>query len=106
MKRLPRLLAILLLAVAAQPVLAHGTEEHDEATAESAPTLADANVERQPAGASVEAQHDEHAGSVWTKLHPATVHFPIALLAMAALTELFAIVRPSPQLHGAVRVMA
>jgi len=42
---------------------------------------------------------------VLKKLHPATVHFPIALFLMAALTEAFAIARPSQNLNSAVRIM-
>src|SRR3546814_3801073 len=38
-------------------------------------------------------------------LHPATVHFPIALLLMAALTELFVMVRRTPEREAAVKIM-
>src|SRR3546814_6164691 len=38
-------------------------------------------------------------------LHPATVHFPIALLLMAALTELFVMVRRTPKREAAVKIM-
>src|SRR3546814_8015269 len=38
-------------------------------------------------------------------LHPATVHFPIALLLIAALTELFVMVRRTPEREAAVKIM-
>src|SRR3546814_17202667 len=38
-------------------------------------------------------------------LHPATVHFPIALLLMAALTELFVMVRRTPEREAAMKIM-
>src|SRR3546814_7074762 len=39
------------------------------------------------------------------RLHPATVHFPIALLLMAALTELLVMVRRTPEREAAVKMM-
>ena len=42
---------------------------------------------------------------VLKSLHPATVHFPIALLLMAALTELFVMARRTPEREAAVKIM-
>src|SRR3546814_12040474 len=38
-------------------------------------------------------------------LHPATVHFPIALLLLAALTALLVLVRPPPDREAALKIM-
>lgn len=105
-----RLLAALSLAIVSQPGLAHGTEQHEEATTQSVEGPAAESERAIDARGKVtpgqpEAQHDARSGSIWTKLHPATVHFPIALLLMAALTELMAIIRPATGLSGAVRIM-
>jgi uncharacterized membrane protein len=44
--------------------------------------------------------------AVLKKLHPATIHFPIALFFMAAATELFVMRRKGAGLESAVRVLA
>lgn len=59
--------------------------------------------------------HDEAGGhmaqgetgvvAILKKLHPATIHFPVALFLMAALTELFVMRRKGAGLEGAVRVL-
>jgi uncharacterized membrane protein len=59
--------------------------------------------------------HDEAGGhadegeagvmAVLKKLHPATIHFPIALFLMAAATELFVMRRKGAGLESAVRVL-
>ena len=59
--------------------------------------------------------HDEAGGhadesetgvmAVLKKLHPATIHFPIALFFMAAATELFVMRRKGAGLESAVRVL-
>src|SRR3546814_16961754 len=43
--------------------------------------------------------------AVLKKLHPATIHFPIALFLMAAATELFVMRRKGAGLESAVRVL-
>ena len=112
-----RLLVSLILLTIAQPVFAHGPEQHEKDQAMPAAATANANVSHEvsPAvGAKKEQGHatrsaDHHeaqSASIWTRLHPATVHFPIALLLMAALTELLSVFNPAPGLRSAVRVMA
>lgn len=107
------ILAAMLIAVA-QPAFAHGPEGHggeqqDEAAAPAAASAQTARVEAEPAKtAQVDrpaSQHEDDTASVWTRLHPATVHFPIALLLVAGLVEALAIGRSSPALASAATVM-
>ena len=118
-----QLLALICAALlAASPASAHGDEEHGEPASSSSPS-----VEMSQSGASSHSDqmgiemgqpnsghdeasggHDEASGGffdVLKKLHPATVHFPIALFLMAALTELLLIARPTADVRGAVRIM-
>ena len=107
------------------PVHAHGDEAHGGAANAAAPATAS------PANNSGEAQellneasgdahasggHDQASGEtadvneegivdVLKKLHPATIHFPIALFLMAALAELFVGKRREASLEPAVRVL-
>src|SRR3546814_8428642 len=112
---LPICLALLLSATAAS---AHGDEKHEDEATRPAVTAA---VPAQP-GADVEAMgsaavsnettqshEDEQVDSngivgALKSLHPATVHFPIALLLMAALTELFVMMRRTPEREAAVKI--
>lgn len=118
------LLAASLLFVG--PLQAHGDEKHGEETAAAS---AAANGEAAlvemggtataggPSAAHEEAGagHDAgggHAGNgetgvsaVLKKLHPATIHFPIALFLIAAVTELFVMRRKGAGFEGAVRVL-
>ncbi len=112
MKSVLRLVAVFLFALGAQLALAHSGEQH-EGRGEATPALAEeaqaspAQQESTVSASTSEEAADEHEGSsVWTQLHPATVHFPIALLLAAALTELVHLVRPNATLANAVRVMA
>ena len=109
------LLAASLLFVG--PVQAHGDEKHGEqASAAPAATNGDAHDQAamaqmgetadagESSGAHDEAGggHDEAGGhadvgeaglmAVMKKLHPATIHFPIALFLMAAATELLSLI--------------
>ena len=71
----------------------------------------------EPSAAHGEASgaHDEAGGqsgvgdpgvlAVLKKLHPATIHFPVALFLMAAATELFVMRRKGAGLESAVRVL-
>jgi len=106
--------ALLLLLVLAQPLLAHGEKRHGEAPADAAPVSASRTVSSiAPKARAAEDgpvrladEHDADPGSIWTSLHPATVHFPIALLLAAALAEFVSIFRPSTRLTNATSVMA
>lgn len=122
------LLAASLLFVG--PVQAHGDEKHGEATSIApAPANGDAHdpaamdgmseaatdSELSAAHDEAGASHDEAGGypdegdtgivAVLKKLHPATIHFPIALFLMAAATELFVMRRKGSGPEGAVRVL-
>ena len=106
---------VLALAILAQPAAAHGGEKHGAAKApvQTEDPAASAQDGEEPAPPSSEAQEEpradsEHAsssGSVLTRLHPATVHFPIALLIVAALVEMLAVARSSTMLAHAANVM-
>ena len=106
--------ALLLLLVLAQPLSAHGEKRHGEAPADAAPispsstgspSASEARAAKEAPGL-LAAEHDADPGSIWTSLHPATVHFPIALLLAAALAEFGSIFRPSTRLMNASSVMA
>jgi uncharacterized membrane protein len=110
----------MVLAVSITPALAHGDEKHGEQ--ETRPVAAAAASHGEPghdmatmaedaASSGVPAGHDtgqvrsEGVMGILKSLHPATVHFPIALFLMAALTELLVLARPTPEREGAVRIM-
>lgn len=122
------LLCAALLSVG--PAFAHGDEAHGSAP--KAPTdavqtnqdmtsmqstgtqvngEASAHGDMAAGNGAAAADHDGASNgesgviAVLKNLHPATVHFPIALVLMAALTELFAMRRGGTGLEGAVRVM-
>jgi uncharacterized membrane protein len=115
------LLAASLLFVG--PVQAHGDEKHgEEASAAPAATNGDAHDQaamaqmgETPDAGESSGAHDEAGGhgdegetgvmAVLKKLHPATIHFPIALFLMAAATELFVMRRKGTGLESAVRVL-
>lgn len=106
---------VLALAILAQPAAAHSGEKHGAAKApvQTETPAASAQDGEEPAPPSSEAREEpradsEHAsssGSVLTRLHPATVHFPIALLIVAALVEILAMARSSAPLAQAANVM-
>ena len=114
-----RLGAGIFLLFSATIAFAHGDEKHGE---ENTRAVASEAVRAQP-GHDMEAMgsaavseettqgHDteqvESGGiaGVLKSLHPATVHFPIALLLMAALTELFVMARRTPEREAAVKIM-
>lgn len=114
---------LLSLSAAGAPAAAHGNEKHGEA-ASAAPSAGQPGQDAtMPPGMASGAEdgghgsggHEEAAGGhdaepasfvgVLKRLHPATIHFPIALFMMAALTELFAMTRRGEGLESAVRVM-
>ena len=106
---------VLALTILVQPAAAHGGEKHGAAKApvQTEDPAASAQDGEEPAPPSSEAQDEpradsEHAsssGSVLTRLHPATVHFPIALLIVAALVEMLAMARSLGPLAQAANVM-
>ena len=106
---------VLALAILAQPAAAHGGEKHGAAKApvqteaplasaqsgnEAAPPRSETRQEPR-----ADSEHASSSGSVLTRLHPATVHFPIALLIVAALVEMLAMARSSTRLAQAASVM-
>ncbi|NCP22588.1 MAG: hypothetical protein GW854_00405 [Erythrobacter sp.] len=106
---------VLALTILVQPAAAHGGEKHGAAKAPVRTEIPAASAQDgdEPASPNSEAQEEpradsEHAsssGSVLTRLHPATVHFPIALLIVAALVEMLAMARSSAPLAQAAGVM-
>ena len=76
----------------------HEGEVQEQAETQPASTHAD------PLGVGETDAHE--TGSVIRNVHPAFVHFPIALLLMAALAELAAMRRPGGRLRPAAEVMA
>lgn len=114
-----RLFASLALILSATVALAHGDEKHGgEETRPAASQAAHAQPghDMEAIGSAaisnetVEGHDDEQVQSegiigVLKSLHPATVHFPIALFMMAALTELFVMSHRTPEREAAVRIM-
>ena len=114
-----RFFASLALLLSATVTFAHGDEKHGGE--ETRPTASEA-VHAQPghdmeamgsaaiSNETVESHDDEQVESegiigVLKSLHPATVHFSIALFMMAALTELFVMSHRTPEREAAVRIM-
>ncbi|RDC59069.1 hypothetical protein HME9302_00247 [Alteripontixanthobacter maritimus] len=108
MKRLLFLLIALMVVMSGQAVSAHGPDEHEgrqTAQVTAAAEAAATPVSPESIRPARDAGDDAQDGSILSNIHPATVHFPIALLLMAALTELAVMVRPSPALQGTARIM-
>lgn len=117
MNFLLRLIGLVLL-FSASIAFAHGGEKHGE---KAEPSLTQAvhvqtghDMEAMGSAAvSTETlqRHDaeqvESEGIVGSlkSLHPATVHFPLALLLMAALTEFFIMARRTSEREAAVKIM-
>ena len=109
--------ASLALLLSATFTFAHGDEKHGgeemrPAASEAAHAQPGHDMEAMGSGAieTVESHDDEQVESegiigVLKSLHPATVHFPIALFLMAALTELFVMSHRTPEREAAVRIM-
>ena len=102
------------MALLVQPATgwAHGPESHVEqkpepAEVEAAPTQ-DSSPSASPKklSASGPASHPPEYANLLTNLHPATVHFPIALLLFAALAELLFAARGSERMRSAAEITA
>lgn len=114
-----RLLASLALLLSAAVAFAHGDEKHGEEAKRPAATTAvpaqsghdmeamgsAAVSDETTQGHDAEQVESEGLTGALKSLHPATVHFPIALLLMAALTELFVMARRAPEREAAVKIM-
>lgn len=114
-----RIFAGVALLLSATVVFAHGDEKHGEEAVRPAATAAvhsQSGHDMEAMGSAVvseettqghDAEQVESGGiaGVLKSVHPATVHFPIALLLMAALTELFVLARRTPEREAAVSIM-
>lgn len=119
MKSVLRLAASIALFLSAASANAHGGEKHGEEERSAAPAAVShvqphhdmkaksgtAALGKATEGHDVEQVQSEGIAGILKGLHPATVHFPIALFLMAALTELFVLSRPTPDRVAAVRIM-
>ena len=112
---LARLIAMGLFALACHPLMAHGGERHGETEQASSTkqvgkaVSADTSVGATHSGISrgpvPSIEHETSEQSIWARLHPASVHFPIALLLGAALIEVLSMIRGSASLASAAGVM-
>lgn len=115
MKTLVGLIAAILLTLSAGAALAHGDQPHGSEPTSMAAEIETSSTSRDVSAGAAQsdaaADHDSHqtdgGGIVGAlkNLHPATVHFPIALFLMAGLTEIFVIARRTPGREAAVRTM-
>ena len=97
MSLLRSIVAALLLVFCMGPLIAHGDEEHEVAAVNTPVQQAhSAMVQAEQPGATVALRN----------LHPATVHFPIALLVTAALLELAGALRARWRMDRVVTVLA
>ncbi|MHA6332616.1 DUF2231 domain-containing protein [Qipengyuania sp. CAU 1752] len=115
------LLACILAAVAGSMAMAHGTEKHGEETKAAAaemPVIPATGAEAMDHSAMAQQDMVEHGevlvdeiaepaakGSFWANIHPATVHFPIALFIVAGMVEALNMRRRRERLSAAVDVM-
>lgn len=104
-------LAILVMG-GQDPALAHGDKPHGEPEQTVIKSsAAETEIEEAPQAQSAEAEHDQSVVAqsssldVLTTLHPATVHFPIALLLLAAALEAIFMVRPNSGFEPTIRVV-
>jgi len=94
------------------PALAHGDEPHgtpEQTVAEAGVGETETGAAAQAPSAGAEHGHNVVAQSspldILTMLHPATVHFPIALLLLAAVLEVALVVRPRSGLEPTIRIV-
>ena len=106
------ILATLLFAAMAMPAWAHGDELHgDEPVA--AHDMAGEMTAEMPTELTAEMMQEMASqeppafslSKVLRNLHPATVHFAIALFVVAATTQVIAMRSPSRDLDAAIRIM-
>ena len=114
-----RLVAGIFLLFSATIAFAHGDEKHGEedtrAVASESVRAQHGHVMEAMGGAAVSDEttqgHDaeqvesEGIAGAFKSLHPATVHFPIALLLMAALIEMFVMSRRTSEREAATKIM-
>lgn len=106
------LLAALALLVQPMALFAHGPESHEEQKPEAVeveavpPQAASPNATANEPAQSAPAAHSPEYANLLNNLHPATVHFPIALLLFAALSELLFAARGSARMRHAAEIAA
>ncbi|MBX7458984.1 hypothetical protein K3152_12060 [Qipengyuania sp. 1NDH17] len=106
------LLAAIALLVQPATALAHGPESHEEEKPAAAELVAEAKEDASPDVAPAEpsepgpAAHSPEYANLLNNLHPATVHFPIALLLFAALAELLFAARGTQRMRHAAEIAA
>jgi uncharacterized membrane protein len=114
-------LVCISAAAAGSVAMAHGTEKHGEETKAAVPEMPvmpatgaeamdhSAMSEQDMAGhgeAIITAVEEPASkGSFWANIHPATVHFPIALFIVAGMVEALNLRRRRERLSAAVDVM-
>ena len=102
------LLAALALLVQPAALLAHGPESHEEQKPEAVEVEAAPAQSASPAEPSqpAPAAHSPRYANLLNNLHPATVHFPIALLLFAALAELLFAARGGARMRHSAEIAA
>ena len=104
-------MAMMALAIGVNAsAFAHGGEKHrDERAVQSEavePASEISTVAVPPASVAESEEHDRNSGRMLANLHPATVHFPIAMLLFASLAEFLSLRRWQTRLRPAASVMA
>ena len=106
------LLAALALLVQPMGLFAHGPESHEEQKPEAVeleavpPQAASSNATASERSQSAPAAHSPEYTNLLNNLHPATVHFPIALLLFAALAEVLFAARGNERMRHAAEIAA
>lgn len=109
--RLALLCIAMVGAIASTPVRAHGDEPHGKAAEvqSSIPEVPEGHsTPLDPVSANAgenQVQEPHPAIATLTMHHPATTHFPIALLLVAAALEIWLIVRPKSDLEQSIRIL-
>ncbi|QZD90190.1 hypothetical protein K3148_01930 [Qipengyuania aurantiaca] len=106
------LLAALALLVQPAALYAHGPEPHEEEKPEAVEVEAAPAQDASPNATAAEPSQSAPAApspryaNLLNNLHPATVHFPIALLLFAALAELLFAARGSERMRHTAQISA